>query len=393
MSKKFLRGLGYFFCAILIILCILMIIATASFGSRKTVEVFGYNVYVVETDGFESAPKGCAVLVKNRPAMELKQGNLVLWNNDGQPALGYIGEITLFDGVYSFNLDENGKQYIAAESQIIGHAEFSSIFWGRVITFIKTPIGVFCIAVLPCIALILFDIIRAAAKSQPEPEVEPLFKNIPEKRSVGQQYGAQNRTIGVNSDGKAAYKRSTTSNSASADSVLFEPRRSVNSQKTNIGALPKTNPVNPKSTAEPKDYPKTVKSAAVGAYSRVSENKKPDPLVTASVKDKTAEITVIPGRGTNDAFFAQTAATTGRHKRSAPQIGKPAGESERAGESSAKTSSGAVSGRKSSQILATKSIDDLISDDDDRRSMSRISNDVVDNILADITGKDNNDIF
>lgn len=385
MGKKFLRGLGYFFCTILIILCIIMIIATAAFGSRKTVDVFGYNIYIVETDGFKSAPKGSAVLVKKCAAMELVQGNLVLWNNDSQPALGYVRKITLSDGVYSFNLDENGRDVVVAESQIIGHAKFSSVFLGQAVTFIKSPIGVFCIAVLPCVSLILFDIIRAIAKSRPELEVEPQFKNVPPKKSFDQQYGAQNRTIGVNSDGKASYKRKTTANSASADSVLFEPRKAMaNPSKINSGALPKSSTVKSEPTAEPKN--KAPRSMAIGAYSAISENKKPDPLVTAPVKDKTAEIPDVLSREPNDAFFVQTSVAAGRQKRSAPQIGKPAGGTERAGESNAKSTPTTVSRRKSSQILASKNIDDLISDDDDdRRSLSRISNDVVDDILADIT--------
>lgn len=404
MGKKIFRGVGYFFCALLIILCIIMIIATAAFGSQKTVDVFGYNIYIVDIDGFESAPKGSAVLVRKCGALELEQGNLVLWrNNDEQPALGYIREIILSDGVYSFALDENGEEHTAVESQIIGHAEFASSFLGQAILFIKAPIGVFCIAVLPCIVLILFDIIRAGVKNKPEPEVEPQFKNVVERASIEQQNRVRNKTIEVNSDGKASYNRQKVPDTSAADQVLFElaARRQKKSQaeqasKPNSGVLPRENakfarPVRPEPTAEPKDYPKSPKPATTGAYSKVSENLK-SPLVTSPIKDKTAELPIIPKRDSGDAFFAQTSVATGKQKRSAPQIGKTVGESnsEKSGEGSRKSVPRAVSGRKSSQILASKNIDDLISDDDDYHDKSQISNNVVDDILAGIEKSNKN---
>lgn len=399
LSKKIFRGIGYFFCTLLMVLCVIMIIATAAFESQRTVDVFGYNIYIVDTNGFESAPKGSAVLVRKCGALELEQGNLVLWkNNDEQPKLGYIREITLLDGIYSFTLDENGEKHIATESQIIGHAEFSSSFLGKVILFVKSPIGIFCIALLPCIALIVFDIIRAGARSRAETEVEPQFKNIVERVSVEQQNRVRNSTIGVNSDGKASYNRQKVPNTSAADQVLFElaARRQRKSQteqqmsRLNPGALPRevaksARPVRLEPTAEPKDYPKSPKSVAISGYSKISDNIK-NPLVTTSIKDKTAELPIIPKRDSSDAFFTQTSVSTGKQKRSVPQIGNTAGESnfEKSGESVNKSTPRVVSGRKSSQILASKSIDDLISDDDDYHDKSRISNNVVDDILADI---------
>lgn len=373
-----------------------MILATAAFGSQKTVEAFGYNIYIVETEGVESAPKGCAVMVRKCRIQDLKKDNLILWENDEQPALGYIREIMLSDGVYSLKLNENSREHIILESQIIGHAEFSSAFLGQVISFIKTPFGVFCIAVLPCITLILYDIIRAFAKNnQSEPEVEPQFKNtgIPVKH----QQSVQNSTIGVNDDGKASLNRSKTADAAAANRILFElesrqQKKSVQSKKTNSGTILSdfARPEKTKSSAVPKDYPKSPKTTVIGAYSKISQNtENSDSRIATPAKDRTTELASISKRSSSEAFFAQTSAT-GRQNRSAPQIGKPAGESksETASESINKSASKAVSGRKSSQILASKSIDDLISDDD-YRDKPRTSKDIVDDILADIKKNDN----
>lgn len=404
MSKKIFRGLGYIFCALLIVLCIIMIFATAAFGSQKVVDAFGYNIYIVEADGFESAPKDSAVLVRKCGVLELERGNLILWEkNDEQLSLGYVREITLSDGVYSLYLDESGRDHIVAESQIIGHAEFSSAFLGRAILFIKTPFGVFCVAVLPCIALIFYDIIRAFAKKhQSEPEVEPQFKNTLERASIEQQRKVQSNTIGVNGDGKAAYGRQKHIDTAAADQILFElaarqqkkaQAAAIQPKKTNPGTIPVdyAKPAKPKPTAEPKDYPKPPKTAAVGAYSKVSENTQSNiPLITTPVKDKTTELPNIPKRDPGDAFFSQAPATN-RQKLAVPQIGKSAGESkpEKVSDNALRSVPKATSGRKSSQILASKRIDDLISDDDDYRDKPRTNKDIVDDILADIN-KNNN---
>lgn len=399
MGKKILRGLGYFFCAILIILCIVVILAAAAFGSQKTVDVFGYNIFIVESDGFESAPQGSAVLVRKCGIQELQKGNLILWENNGQPSLGYIREIKLSDGVYSLTLNNNGKEQVAAESQIIGHAELSSMFLGQVVVFIRTPMGVFCIAVLPCIVLILFDIIRACAKKdESELEVEPQFKNT---RLLNEQpKNIQNETLGVNSDGKAALNRSKTVDPAVANQILFElasrqQKKAATNQpaKINSGAIPsdyvkasRSEPI-----AEPKGYPKAQNPAVIGAYSKSAENiLKSPPLITSPVKDRTAEISSPLKRDSDEAFFTQTS-VIGRQNRSAPQIGKPAGEgkSEIISNNSSKSHPKAIPGRKSSQILATKSIDDLISDDNDYRDNPRTNKDIIDDILADINRNDN----
>lgn len=102
MKKKFFRVFGYVLCAILMILCILLIIASSMFGAKKTVDIFGSNIYLVETDDIQSAPKGSAVLVKKSTAASLEEGKLVLYlkaDANDAPTLGYVKELSARDGV------------------------------------------------------------------------------------------------------------------------------------------------------------------------------------------------------------------------------------------------------------------------------------------------------
>ncbi|MDE6728982.1 MAG: hypothetical protein K2J80_13760, partial [Oscillospiraceae bacterium] len=172
MSKKIFRVLGYIICALLIVICILLIIATSLFGAQNTVSIFGANVFIVDNDDIPSAPKGSAVLVQKGTSADLEEGKLVLYlkaDANDAPTLGYVKQLAARDGVYYITVSHKDSTYEFPESKLVGRADYSSTFWGRFIGFIKTPIGIMMIAVLPCASLILYDIIRAAAANRPEP--------------------------------------------------------------------------------------------------------------------------------------------------------------------------------------------------------------------------------
>ena len=397
--KKFLRVIGYIFCALLLVLCILMIISAAAFGSHNTVSVFGFNIYTVQVDGIEGAPKGSAVIVHSTTAYDLTEGKLVLYSRDDSMencTLGYVRNVYVVDGTYYMSLSVDGTTSIEVpETRLVGRAENASIFLGIIIEFIKTPFGIFCIAVLPCIALIVYDIIRAAAKSLPDPEVEPQIKN----RSDAERKSPVN--ISVKSDGKAAYGRAVPEKSASsAGSVLFSydkpqsrPVPSSNQRPiiplTNKSESAKTPEVTKKPNAAaiaPADKPKTPESVGIGRYLQTAE---------AAASDKTTELPKVSkpkasNKDNGDAFFAQTAVPSAVSQR-APQIGKqrPKADSDdddgktlsRPSKAAAETP---VRGKRSSQILASKRVEDLISDDDDTRDKNRINDNLVDDILSGI---------
>ena len=103
MSKKIFRVSGYIFCGLLICLCILLVITSSVFGAKKTVDILGFNVFMVEDDDIPSAPKGSAVLVKKGNAADLEVGKLVLYSKadlGGVPTLGYVRELEARDGLY-----------------------------------------------------------------------------------------------------------------------------------------------------------------------------------------------------------------------------------------------------------------------------------------------------
>ncbi len=393
-------------------LCIILIIAAAGFGSREVVNVFGYNIYIVQAEGFAKAPKGSAVIVKKAAAFYIDSGKLILYEKGGdaeQFALGYVKETYVSDGVYYLTVTDDVSTIEVPEVRLVGTADYSSVFVGSVIEFIKTPFGIFCVAVMPCLALILYDIIRAAALNKPEPEVEPQLKNRREKVVT-------QKNISVKGDGKAAYSKTNSAGSnADASDVLFNySHKKLESKRDERPIIPLTDKrnnepkfgqassdsvkkrVNP--GAIPSGNPRTPDSVGVSRYIRNSQE-------SGNVTDKTAELPDIgKTRDSGDAFFAQTTSTSAiipkngfggdsRNSstdstvsaravgRQAPQIGKqsPKRVDENRDEN---VIPHRTAGKRSTQILASKRVEDLISDDDDDHGKKRFNDSVVDDIIS-----------
>ena len=364
-----------------------MILSAAAFGSSGTVGIFGFNIYIVERDDLVTAPKDSAVIVTKCSAYDVTKDRLILFtDNDGNTNLDYAESFEIVDGIY-YITTKGGAVF--SEKQMIGSADYDSVFLGNVIGFVKTPFGVFCIALLPCIVLIIFDIIRAAAAKMPPPEVEPQIKNLSEEQKpvvAG---------ISVKSDGKAVYSRNTpTKPATNADDVLYSyTARQKKAAKPPIIPLtdkkpevkteekPATNSViQPSKTRNAGTMPKedTGKTPVGVAVSRYTQN--------LSVSGTTTEIPIIPKKDEDsDAFFAQTSP-----RKAPPQISRLLPKNEETSpakedkpEREEKEIPG--TGRRSTEILAGKSAADLLSDEDDIRDKNRYD---VDVILAGLERKD-----
>lgn len=381
-------------------------ISAAAFGSRNTVNVFGYNLYIVQADGFEKAPKGSAVIVKKTTAYALDVGKLVLYEKEDDPnecELGYVAEIKVIDGTYFLKVSDNTTTVEFPESRLVGSADYSSVAVGSVISFIKTPFGIFCVAIMPCIALILYDIIRVVASRMPEPEVEPQIKNRYDEVVT-------QKNISVKSDGKAAYSRSGSNKDPSAaNGVLFNysqktskpaqrpiiPLTNRSSERTNTldnsqnGVKKRVNPA-----AISRTEPSTPETIGIGRY---VQNAKHD----SAFEDRSSKTAELPDIGSDtakrdirDAFFTQTSAPSAAvrdddpplppRRGVAPQIGRQIPKRVNDIEDEPVIKPRRTSGKRSTQILASKRVDDLISDDEDVRDRKRFNDDVVDDILSGI---------
>lgn len=413
-GKKIIRGVGIAICVLLGLVFVLMIVTAAAFGSAKAVGVFGFDLFICESADYDSVPAGSAVIVTRCEPYDLESGNLVLYSTDPMDdnadlAMGYYADFKVIDGVYYLSLVNGTDSTVISETALVGKAGWCSPFLGAFITFMKSPWGVFVMAVIPCALLLLIDVIKQKSEDRPLPEVVPQVKNPTEEAPQPQ--------ISVDDNGGAAFRKSNN-RSASADSVLFtytasqkkkqpKPQAPTMSDKDVLSLL---NAPSPKTEKQSTDIsPKSVKQtpdAAAKAKQTPDAAAKPRPHsessakptlpapvaakryidntvapAKADVKSDTAELPLAekPKRKKRaDAFFAQS---------EAPQIGKGL-----SGKQSSKaiidledalattpSRSRSEGSRRSADILAAKNRSDLIPDDDDSRDKSRYE---VDDILA-----------
>lgn len=412
MAKKIFRVFGYIISALLIALSILLILCAFVFGARKTVAVFGRNIYIAQTDDIPTVPKGSAVLVTNGSAAGLEPGKLALYeksDEDDNPTLGYVKSMEARDGVFFITVAYKNTTFEFPESKLIGRADYSSEAWGAVIAFIKSPLGVLVIAVLPCAALILFEIIRCAAANRPEPEVIPKVKNADEDIHVPEK-------LSVDNHGNAKYSKNYSPNTGDgsprkADDVLFTAtaagkQKSASNINSKRIPAPNDRPIIPLTSRKPEGkapvIPEAHESGANAKsespavrldFSKPKQTEKP-PLVSYTNNPRDNAAGAIPKKADNDAFFSQ------------PLLGKQAGkqpartdESEAVyntarggerspGETHPKTEK--LAGKRSAQILASRGLDDLFADDSDMPAARRhnTADSAVDDILAGLSKND-----
>ena len=413
IGKKIARAVGYTVSGILLLLCILLMVCSFGFGSGGTVKSFGFNVYIAESDEFDSVPLGSAVFAKRCNPYDLEEGNLVLYSDEnGDTMLGYTDDIRMVDGEYVISVSDSDSVSEFKGSALIGRAEMSSAFWGAVIRFSLTPVGVLVMAVLPCLIIVIIDIVRSIVSRLPPPEVIPQYKTTEQPEPVS--------GLSVKPDGNASYNRSANQKPpTSADNVLFSYTAKQKPAAKPSEIIPLTDrPAYPERTQSERTQSERTQSERIqsertqseriqfertqsdrterAAEKRREEPKKPDLSVSKTpasvaarrymdsaaqgesrVSGDTAELPELPKKAKPDAFFTQS---------EAPQIGrqKPSQRAvidlEDALSGAAKRHSQQYSGKRSSAILAGKNPADLISDDDDDSSDS--SRYAVDDILA-----------
>lgn len=140
--------------------------------------LFGKYFYLVKTDAFDLLKNGTALIAEEVDAYEIQPWNIVIFTleNDA-PALAEIRNSELADGVYSFTaVTENGNEITLSQSQIVAKGMTYSDFWGAVISFASSPLGVMLIAVVPCLIIIVIEITKFIKKALPQPEIETVKK-------------------------------------------------------------------------------------------------------------------------------------------------------------------------------------------------------------------------
>ena len=173
---KKIKGISKFFYAVFITIDVILLVAAAVIlittlvfgGGGSDTSVFGHNIILVDTDEFPLFKKGSAVITEEISAGELKEKNIVIFKNEnGAPAIGEIlsaqEEITALS---------RGETITLSADRIIGKAVYYSEILGGIISFAVSPAGVCTIAILPCLAFVLFQLAAASRAKNAEEDKE-----------------------------------------------------------------------------------------------------------------------------------------------------------------------------------------------------------------------------
>ncbi len=221
---------------LLSIICGIFLITAVFFGivaaiytvGGGTPNIFGTTVYLVKTDAFDLT-NGTALLAKQVPYSEIQPGNIVIFSlENNRPALAEIQTGGLSDGVYGFTaLTENGDLISLSQSQIVAKGTSYSTFFGTLISFAISPLGVLLIAVVPCMVIIIIELAKFVRKTLPEPEIETVKKQLEVPT-----YAPGNH--------KAAVKAYEKNNSLDDSIGLYDAqvRRNPNIERTDVLEIP-----------------------------------------------------------------------------------------------------------------------------------------------------------
>lgn len=171
------RCIGVVIGVLLIIFAVFLVVTSMlfSFGGSAAPDIFGYNVYIVRDNDFYQLKAGTAAIAQKVWPDEVNNGELIIYNRyeNGGAQLAKVNSSTLKEGVMSFDVETQGGENITiSQSQLVARVNYCSDFWGAVIGFAMSPFGVMAIAILPCIAIVAFEIVKFIMSKRPVPQVE-----------------------------------------------------------------------------------------------------------------------------------------------------------------------------------------------------------------------------
>lgn len=176
-SKIFYIIFG-FIDVLLLVATLFLLAAALMFRGGSAPALFGHYVFLAETDAFSAVKKGSALIVDPVELTEINPGNIIIFTDEeGGDRIGEVQAAASDDGIYTFTVrnDANGSVTVG-QSHIVGKGIYYSEFLGAIVSFATSPAGVCLIAILPCAAFVIFEIVAIVKRRAPQPEVDTVKK-------------------------------------------------------------------------------------------------------------------------------------------------------------------------------------------------------------------------
>lgn len=162
----------------LLIATVFLLAAALLFRGGSAPALFGHYVFLSETDAFSAVKKGSALIVDPVEPDQIAPGNIIIFTDEqGDDRIGEVQETISDDGIYTFTVRTDIESSVTVgQSHIVGKGMYYSEFIGGVVSFATSPAGVCLIAILPCAAFVIFEIIGIIKRRAPLPEVDTVKK-------------------------------------------------------------------------------------------------------------------------------------------------------------------------------------------------------------------------
>lgn len=249
MHKKLLSVLQIFLIAVLALFIVFIFVINIMFlKDDASPSVFGYNVFMLSTKNMEpQIMSGAAVFASTEKTEILENGNVVLCyiGESKTKAVMRVRDSEVVDGMtyYTVSEDRDGSVRLSVSRQdIIARCIYSSDRVGGFIRFSKSTEGLLLFIVLPCLLLIVMQLINMRRTKR---EKQAININVPEFDGLDELPLFDNRKY------------------PDKDVELDEKRRSI------AGNFRQKN-----ETLRPSEDLRTAKSATAGGISKISELEK-----------------------------------------------------------------------------------------------------------------------
>ena len=162
----------------LLIATIILLIAALLFRGGSAPALFGHYVFLAETDAFSAVKKGSALIVDPVEMSEINPGNIIIFTDEqGDDRIGEVQAAAEEDGIFTFTVRTDIESSVTVgQSHIVGKGVYYSEIVGALVSFATSPAGVCLIAILPCVAFVVFEIVGIVRRRAPQPEVDTVKK-------------------------------------------------------------------------------------------------------------------------------------------------------------------------------------------------------------------------
>lgn len=163
---------------LLVLATVILLILTLTFSGHLAPKVFSHRVYLMDTDAFSLVEKGSAIVADQVKFDEIVPGNIILYTDEkDKTRAGEVQISNAENNVYTYTVKNDADtELTVGQSRILGKGIYYSKALGIIISFVVSPAGVCCLAILPCAAFLIFEIMGTMRRKAPQPTVETVKK-------------------------------------------------------------------------------------------------------------------------------------------------------------------------------------------------------------------------